>query len=279
MRLTKMMHMSLGRVSNAYRFGMGRSLGTPLQRIDVPWRTAGRDSLLVVNRRAPALHDSVAYFLLNESLRGPVASKFCRTSAKAQFSACDQSSSLPRLAMSKSQESRSSGYMSSSQSGAERLRGICDLSCREDSGTRIPNCMNCDMCVLVKPNVRGEAGPTARRQARRKDDKRASPGAGPGGLPLGLASTEGLGLHWWRRASLAALGQLRSLALQRLTAHLFAHLDSLCGSQTKASDCCRSTGVRRWPWRRLWQLAQCYNLMPSGDSLRSPAVELACDAS
>ena len=45
---------------------------------------------------------------------------------------------------------------------------------------------------VVTPNVRGEAGPTAMRQARRKDDTHNLEG-GLGALPLGLASTEGLG--------------------------------------------------------------------------------------
>ena len=45
---------------------------------------------------------------------------------------------------------------------------------------------------LLLPNVRAEAGPTAKRQARAVE-KCASPLRGPGVLMLGLASSEGLG--------------------------------------------------------------------------------------
>ena len=50
---------------------------------------------------------------------------------------------------------------------------------------------------LVRSNVRAEAGPTAKRQARAVENARAhcaSPLRGPGVLMLGLASSAGLGV-------------------------------------------------------------------------------------
>ena len=45
------------------------------------------------------------------------------------------------------------------------------------------------------PNVRGEAGPAVLRLAREAHHVPPAP-RGQGAMPLGLASTEGLGLGW-----------------------------------------------------------------------------------
>src|SRR5437773_11234079 len=60
------------------------------------------------------------------------------------------------------------------------------------------------------PNVRGEAGPTVLRLAREAHHVPPAP-RGQGAMPLGLASTEGLGLGW-RAPTLLYIGARLSSA-------------------------------------------------------------------